>query len=150
IAIYVRVFPGSGGQRERVPYRERFRELGGIWPVMLVFIAVIGGIYTGIFTPTEAAAIGAAGTGLLALATRSLSRAGLSEVFLSTASSTAMIFFIVLGAAALNSFLALSQLPQFTAAWVGEQGLNPWLVLAIVLVFYLVLGCFMDSLSMIL
>ena len=150
IAIYVRVFPGSGGQRERVPYRERFRELGGIWPVMLVFIAVIGGIYTGIFTPTEAAAIGAAGTGLIALATRSLSRAGLSEVFLSTASSTAMIFFIVLGAAALNSFLALSQLPQFTAAWVGEQGLNPWLVLAIVLVFYLVLGCFMDSLSMIL
>ncbi|SDG95914.1 TRAP transporter large permease [Pelagibacterium luteolum] len=150
IAIYVRMAPGSGGQRERVPYGQRFSQLVGIWPVIAVFIAVIGGIYTGIFTPTEAAAIGAAGTGIIALATRSLSRRGLSEVFLSTASATAMIFFIVLGAAALNSFLALSQLPQVAAAWVGDQGLNPWLVLTVVLLLYLVLGCVMDSLSMIL
>lgn len=150
IAIYVRMAPGSGGQLARVPYRERFIQLAGIWPVIAVFVAVIGGIYTGIFTPTEAAAIGAAGTGLIALATRSITRKGLSEVILSTASSTAMIFFIVLGAAALNGFLALSQLPQATASWVSGQGFNPWLVLAIVLLFYLVLGCVMDSLSMIL
>src|SRR5690606_17987961 len=64
--------------------------------------------------------------------------------------STAMIFLIVLGAASLNGFLALSQLPQFVAAWVTEQGFNPWLVLAIVLIFYLIMGCVMDSLSMIL
>lgn len=150
IAIYVRMVPGSGGQLQRVPYRERFLQLANIWPVLAVFVAVIGGIYTGIFTPTEAAAVGAAGTGIIALATRSISRKGLSEVILSTASSTAMIFFIVLGAAALNGFLALSQLPQATAMWVSGQGFNPWLVLAIVLLFYLVLGCVMDSLSMIL
>ncbi|RDE08685.1 TRAP transporter large permease [Pelagibacterium lacus] len=150
IALYVRAVPGSGGQRERVPYGARFRQLVGIWPVLAVFVAVIGGIYTGIFTPSEAAAIGAAGTGIIAIATRSLSRKGLAEAFLSTASATAMIFFIVLGAAALNAFLALSQLPQATALWVGEQGLNPWLVLVLVLLFYLVLGCVMDSLSMIL
>jgi tripartite ATP-independent transporter DctM subunit len=133
-----------------VPDQDRFVQLAGIWPVLAVFIAVIGGIYTGIFTPTEAAAIGAAGTGIIALATRSLNGKGLSEVFLSTAASTAMIFFIVLGAAALNGFLALSQLPQVAAGWVSDQGFNPFVVLAIVLVFYLVLGCFMDSLSMIL
>jgi tripartite ATP-independent transporter DctM subunit len=150
IALYVRAAPGSGGQLPRVPYKDRFVQLAGIWPVLAVFIAVIGGIYTGIFTPTEAAAIGAAGTGIIALATRSLNGKGLSEVFLSTAASTAMIFFIVLGAAALNGFLALSQLPQVAAGWVSDQGFNPFVVLAIVLVFYLVLGCFMDSLSMIL
>lgn len=150
IAIYVRVAPGSGGRRGRVPYGERFRQLLGVWPVLAVFVAVIGGIYGGIFTPTEAAAVGAAGTGIIALATRSLTREGLADVFLTTASSTAMIFFIVLGAAALNIFLALSQLPQFMAGWVGDLGVSPWLVLAMVLLFYLVLGCVMDSLSMIL
>ena len=61
-----------------------------------------------------------------------------------------MIFLIVLGAAALNGFLAMSQLPQFAAAWVAEQGFNPWVVMVVVLVFYLILGCVMDSLSMIL
>ena len=138
------------GLRDRVPYGERFRQLGEIWPVLAVFLLVIGGIYTGIFTPTEAAAIGAAGTGLIALVSRSLSLNGLSEAILATASATAMIFLIVLGAAALNRFLALSQLPQFVAAWVTEQGFNPWMVLAIVLIFYLIMGCVMDSLSMIL
>ena len=150
IAIYVRVSPGSGGLRERQPYSQRFRELGRTWPVLVVFLLVIGGIYAGIFTPTEAAAVGAAGTGLIALASRSLGRAGLVEACLSTAVSTGMIFLIILGAAALNSFLALSQLPQVSAAWVADQAFNPWVVMIIVLIFYLIMGCVMDSLSMIL
>ncbi len=150
IAIYVRVSPESGGVRERMPYAQRFRELVKVWPVIVVFGLVIGGIYTGVFTPTEAAAVGAAGTGLIALAKRSLGREAVVQAFLSTAVSTAMIFLIVLGAASLNGFLALSQLPQVSAAWIVEQGLNPWIVLAIVLVFYLIMGCVMDSLSMIL
>ncbi|MCD7059015.1 TRAP transporter large permease [Pelagibacterium xiamenense] len=149
-AVYVRVDPKSSGLRERVPYSERFRQLLRIWPVLVIFILVIGGIYTGIFTPTEAAAIGAAGTGLIALASGSLNREKLVAALLATASSTAMIFLIVLGAAALNGFLALSQLPQFASGWVAEQGFNPWLVLVVVLIFYLVMGCVMDSLSMIL
>jgi C4-dicarboxylate transporter DctM subunit len=150
IAIYVRVRPDAGGVRERLPYRQRFRALFETWPVLVVFLAVIGGIYTGIFTPTEAAAVGAAGTFLIALAARSLDRKTIVEACLATASSTAMIFLIVLGAAALNGFLAMSQVPQVMAAWVGEQGFNPWVVMILVLVFYLVMGCVMDSLSMIL
>jgi C4-dicarboxylate transporter DctM subunit len=150
IAIYVRVNPGAAGHRERTPYRERFEALAGVWPVLIVFIAVIGGIYTGIFTPTEAAAIGAAGTGVISLLNRGLTRENFIEAILSTASSTAMIFLIVLGAGALNGFLAMSQLPQFAADFVAAQGYYPWMVLVAILLLYLVLGCVMDSLSMIL
>jgi len=150
IAIYVRVRPEAGGRLPRVPYGERFKALADIWPVLVVFVLVIGGIYTGIFTPTEAAAIGAAGTGIVALAYRSLTWANVRDALLSTAMSTAMIFLIVFGAAVLNGFLAMSQLPQVAANWIGDQGFNPWIVLMIVLLFYLVLGCVMDSLSMIL
>lgn len=150
ISIYVRLYPDSAGTKPRVSYLERFRALFDVWPVLLVFGSVVGGIYAGWFTPTEGAAVGAFGTGLIAWANGGLTRATLSESFIVTARSTAMIFFIVLGAAFYNGFLALTQVPQEIAAWVGGQGLSPWLVLVMILVFYLLLGCLMDSLSMIL
>ena len=116
-----------------------------------IFVLVIGGIYTGVFTPTEAAAIGAVGTGLIAFFNRGC-HAGKTFVtaMLQMATGTGMIFMIILGAAALNNFLALSQLPQVAAAFVTEQGFNPWLVLTLILIMYLILGGPMDSLSMIL
>ncbi len=150
ISIYVRIKPESGGKTERIPYGERFQALLAVWPVLLVFLVVVGGIYQGIFTPTEAAAIGAAGTGLIALANRGLTWATLKSSILDTANSTGMIFLIILGAAIYNGFLALSQLPQEAAMFVTEQGYSPWLVLTIILLLYLVFGCVMDSLSMIL
>ncbi|MEC9342933.1 MAG: TRAP transporter large permease [Pseudomonadota bacterium] len=150
ISIYVRLYPESGGVRERTPYRERFSALFDVWPVLLVFIAVVGGIYAGIFTPTEAAAVGAAGTGLIALFNGGLTGRTLIDSILSTAMSTGMIFLIVLGAGVFNGFLALSQLPQLSADYVATLGLSPWLILAIVLFFYLIFGCVMDSLSMVL
>ncbi|MBC7282898.1 TRAP transporter large permease [Hoeflea sp.] len=150
IAIYVRLKPQSAGSRERAPYSERFSSLIAVWPVLIVFIAVVGGIYGGIFTPTEAAAIGAFGTGVIALFNGGLNRSTLKSSILTTASATGMIFLIVFGAGVYNAFLALSQLPQTAAAFVGEQGFNPWLVMVVVLVLYLVFGCVMDSLSMIL
>ncbi len=150
IAIYVRLYPESAGSTERLPYRERFRALAEVWPVLIVFIAVVGGIYTGIFTPTEAAAVGAAGTGLIALVNGGLTREAFIQSILMTASATAMIFFIVYGAAMYNSFLALSQLPSQAAQFITSQGFNPWMVMVGVLIFYLILGCFMDSMSMML
>ncbi len=150
ISIYVRVNPGSAGIRPRQPYAERFAALFKVWPVLVVFFAVVGGIYGGVFTPTEGAAVGALGTGLIALLNGGLTRSTLLTSLTSTAKSTAMIFFIVLGAGFYNGFLALSQVPQSLAAWVGDQGFSPWTILTIILVIYLVLGCFMDSLSMIL
>lgn len=151
IAIIARLRPEQAGEPyPRVPYPERFRLLLSIWPVLLVFFLVIGGIYLGWFTPTEASAIGAAGTGVIAFFKGGFTLRVLSDSFLRMASATAMIFLIILGAAALNNFLALSQLPQAAAAFVTGQGYNPWAVLALILLMYLILGCFMDSLSMIL
>jgi tripartite ATP-independent transporter DctM subunit len=150
IAIYVRLKPGSAGQRERAGYGERFTALIAVWPVLVIFALVIGGIYAGIFTPTEGAAVGAAGTGLVALVNGGLNWRGLGEAITGTAVSTGMIFFIVLGAAVYNGFLAFSQLPQEAANYVAAMGVSPWLVLLAILVCYLVFGCVMDSLSMIL
>jgi C4-dicarboxylate transporter DctM subunit len=150
VSIYVRVVPGSGGTVAPVPMTERLRATAKVWPVVLIFLAVVGGIYGGIFTPAEGAAVGAFGTGLAAWAAGGLTRRNLRDAFFGTAVATGMIFMIVLGAALFNSFLALSQLPQTLAEWVGTQGLNPWMVLTAVLVVYLLLGCVMDSLSMIL
>ena len=150
ISIYVRLHPDAAGTREPVPMRERFTALAETWPVLVIFIVVVGGIYLGWFTPTEGAAIGAAGTGLVALLSGSLGWKALGESLLGTARTTAMIFFIVLGAGFYNGFLALSGVPQFMADWVLTQGFSPLFVLCVILAFYLIFGCLMDSLSMIL
>lgn len=150
ISIYVRVVPGSEKKSERMPYAQRLGALLQVWPVLLVFLLVVGGIYLGWFTPTEAAAIGAAGTGLIALFGRALTMGNLVDALLSTASSTAMIFLIVLGASYYNGFLALTQVPQELSSFVVGLGLSPWLVLSVILLVYLIFGCIMDSLSMIL
>jgi tripartite ATP-independent transporter DctM subunit len=151
IAVVARLSPKDAGEPyPRMPYVQRFRVMLDTWPVLLVFFLVVGGIYLGWFTPTEAAAIGAVGTALIAFFNGGLRGKGFIDAILQTASATAMIFLIVLGAAALNNFLALSQLPQVASAFVTEQGFNPWVVLVLILCLYLSLGCFMDSLSMIL
>ena len=150
ISIYVRLHPDAAGTKPAISYLERFKALFDVWPVLMVFSLVVGGIYNGWFTPTEGAAVGAAGTGLIAFLNRGLNWETLVESFLVTAKSTAMIFFIILGAGFYNGFLALSQVPQEISNFVVSQGLSPWMVLTLVLLFYLILGCLMDSLSMIL
>jgi tripartite ATP-independent transporter DctM subunit len=150
INLYARLNPGAAGARAPSPYARRMRALLDVWPVLLVFLLVVGGIYLGWFTPTEGAAVGAAGTGVIALLNGGLSRATLVQSFHATARNTAMIFFIILGAAFYNGFLALTRLPQELSEWVVGLGLSPWAILACILLVYLVFGCLMDSLSMIL
>jgi len=150
ISIYMHFSPGSAQVMERMPYRQRFKALAKVWPVLLVFFLVVGGIYLGWFTPTEAAAVGAAGTGIIALLNGGLTFATLRQSLLATAISTAMIFMIVLGAGFYNSFLALTQVPQEVSSFIVSQGYSPWLILTIILCLYLLFGCIMDSLSMIL
>ncbi len=150
INIYARLHPEAAGARAPVPMAQRIRALLDVWPVLLVFLLVVGGIYLGWFTPTAGAAVGAAGTGLIALAQGGLTWKTLQASFHATARNTAMIFFIILGAAFYNGFLALSQAPQELATWVVGLGLSPWTILVCILLLYLVFGCLMDSLSMIL
>ena len=143
-------FGGETEQRQhRASRAEKWRALQDIWPVLGIFLLVIGGIYMGWFTPTEGAAVGAGATGLVAWLNGGLTWRGIEEAILETAISTAMIFAILLGAALFNSFLAYSRVPFEAAQFVAELGVEPYLVLAIILLAYLVLGCFMDSLSMI-
>ena len=160
VAIFVRLNPGAADTAERVPHAQRFRTLVKIWPVVVIFALVMGGIagdwnwsregVQALFTPTEGAAVGAVLTGLYGVFTGGLNWKGFLDSILSTASSSAMIFFIVLGAQLFNSFLAFTQAPQDLAAWVSEQGYAPYMILTIMLVAYLLFGCVMDSLSMIL
>lgn len=150
IAVYVRLVPGSGPAMPRMAWPERLAQLKGVWPVIAVFVTVIGGIYGGIFTPTEAAAVGTVAVAVLAFATRELDAAGFLQALLDTASGTAMIFLILLGADVLNAFFALSQMPAGVAQWVIGSGMEPLTVLFAIILIYLVLGCVMDSLSMIL
>ncbi|MEN0041074.1 MAG: TRAP transporter large permease [Pseudomonadota bacterium] len=150
IAIMMRFSPSSAQLRQRIPYRERLKALAEIWRVLLIFALVIGGIYLGWFTPTEAAAVGAAGTCIIAWFAGGLSRTTFTDAILSTASTTAMIFFIILGAAFFNSFLALTRVPQELSSTILELGFSPLTILIVILCLYLIFGCFMDSLSMIL
>ena len=150
IAIYVRLYPDQAGTQDRLPLRDRLQALLPVWPVLLVFGLVVGGIYNGWFTPTEGAAVGAAGTGVIALVSGRLGWGALRDSLMQTATGTGMIFFIVLGAAFYNGFLALTKVPQELSTWVAGQGFSPMMIMVMILVFYLILGCLMDSLSMIL
>lgn len=150
VTIYVRLYPDSAPVQPKQSLRARLASLLHVWPVLIIFGLVIGGIYSGIFTPTEGAAVGAVGTGLVALLRGTLSRVAMRNAFLGTASGTGMIFMIVLGAGVFNTFLALTQVPQQAAAWVGTLPLNPWTIIGIILLVYIILGCVMDTLSMIL
>lgn len=150
IAAYVRLDPTAGPAGARMGLRARLASLGEVWTVLLIFGLVVGGIYRGWFTPTEGAAVGALATGLLALVTGNLHASELKVCLLKTAEATAMIFLILIGADLFNAFLALTRLPAEAAQLIAESGLPPYVVLALILVFYLVLGCVMESLSMIL
>jgi tripartite ATP-independent transporter DctM subunit len=150
IAVYVRVKPSAGPQGERASARDRLRALRDVWPVLTLFLVVIGGIYGGVFTPTEAAAIGTVGALVFAVWLGGMRWKGLVECLYGTAEATGMIFLILLGADVLNVFLALTQMPAELAKWVGGTGLHPLVVLSLIIGIYVVLGCLMDSLSMIL
>ena len=150
VAVTVRVLPHWGPAAPRAGRAERLAGLRDTCPVLAIFLLVIGGIYAGWFTPTEAAALGAAATGLLALLRGRLGWAGLARGLLGTAETTAMVFLILLGADVFNVFLALSRLPAEAAVFFAAAEATPYLVLVGMLLLYLVLGCVMDSLSMIL
>ncbi len=148
IAIYVRLNPGHAGPRTaRTPIAQTLR---GVLPIAVVFLIVFGGIYGGFFTPTEGAAVGAASTFAVALTMRELTIAKLAQCFYATAQGSAMIFLIFIGADVMNAALALTQVPSQLAGLVQGWGLPPLMVVAIILLFYVVLGSVMDELSMLL
>ncbi|HRK39168.1 MAG TPA: TRAP transporter large permease [Burkholderiaceae bacterium] len=150
IAIIARVSPSDAPAGDRFTWGQRLQALLETWPVLLIFLVVIGGIYGGFFTPTEAAAIGTVATAFVAWRSGGLKGRGFLQCMYGTAAATGMIFLILLGADVLNVFLALTQMNTELAKWVIGLGLSPILVVFVIILIYLVLGCIMDSLSMIL
>jgi tripartite ATP-independent transporter DctM subunit len=149
IAIYVRVVPGQAPEHDDAPAITA-RSLSGVLPIATIFLIVFGGIYTGKFTPTEGAGVGAAATFIAALLKREITWQKFKHCFYATAEASAMIFMIFLGADLMNSALALTQVPGQLASVVQGWGLPPVAVVAAILLFYVVLGSVMDELSMIL
>jgi tripartite ATP-independent transporter DctM subunit len=150
IRIVVTLKPEAGPAGARVPLATSLRSLLGVTPILLVFVVVIVGIYDGWANPTEAASIGAAACGILAVVTGGMRLEGVVKSLVSTAEATAMIFLVLLGADMLNSGLAVTQMPAELAQWVQTSGLPPLSVIFAILLIYIFLGCVMDSLSMIL
>jgi len=149
IRIVVTLKPDAGPAGERVPFAAALRTLAGVLPILLVFLVVIVGIYGGWANPTEAASIGAAACGIIAVV-NGMRLDGILKSILGTAQATAMIFLVLLGADMLNSGLALTQMPAELASWVQSSGLPPLSVIFAILLIYILLGCVMDSLAMIL
>ncbi|MDE0539571.1 MAG: TRAP transporter large permease [Rhodospirillales bacterium] len=150
IAIVVRINPEAGPAGERASRAAKWAALLEIWPVLVIFLLVMGGIYAGVFTPTEGAAIGSVGTFLIAITKGGMRLEGFLDAILGTAQTTAMIFLILLGAKIFNAFLGFSELPIFAADFFQNAGLSPFVVLLGMIILYILLGFVMDSLSMIL
>jgi len=150
IALYLYFKPAAGPAGPKTTLAEKVTSLVAIWPIGVIFVVVIGGIYSGIFTPTEGAAFGAVGTGLIAFIRGRMNWREWLDCLYGTATATGMIFLILLGADIFNVFLALTQLPAEAARAIGTSGLHPYLILIAILLLYLILGCVMDAMSMIL
>jgi len=131
-----------------VSWREKFRSLLPIWEPMAVFAIVMGGIYFGLFTPTEAGGIGATAIFMLALAKRKLSWPILRDSMLESVRISVMVLFLVAGANVFSTFLALSTIPIQVSSWVVALPVSRYVILAIVILIYLFLGCFLDAISM--
>ncbi len=150
IAIYVRLRPQHAPAARAASGKEIAHAAAGVWPIALIFVAVFGGIYGGIFTPTEGAAIGATLTFVFALIKRQLTVRTAIESIRTTAVTSGMIFMIFIGADMINASLALSQLPNQLADVIAHAAVPPPVVMAAIMIFYVILGCVMDEMSMIL
>jgi tripartite ATP-independent transporter DctM subunit len=131
------------------PWAERLSALKDVWPSLVLFAFVIGGLYGGLFTPTEAGGMGAGGAFLLGLLRRKLDRAGIRHALLQATRTAAAVFTVLIGALLFGYFLTITQTPQKLTGWVTGLGLNRYTVLALIMVMYLLLGCLMDAMAMI-
>ncbi len=142
--------PAAGPRAARAGWPERLEAVKHVWPVVLLFAAVIGGIYGGVFTATEGAGIGAGGAFLFALARRALTWRSLIEVLVESAATTSMIFMILIGALLFANFINYTSMPADLKAFITQFDARPWMVVAAMCAVYVVLGSAMEELSMIL
>ncbi len=142
--------PDAGPRGERMSTKQRFQSLKGVWGILLLFTVVMGGIYGGVFTPTEAAGIGAAGAFLMALIRRALTIKTTFAVLIETAQTTSSLFLVVIGALIFSNFINRAGLPDQLLNLITGYEVSPLTVIFMILGIYIVLGCVFESLSMLL
>jgi len=150
ISIVTRLHPESGPAGEKSTWKQKLNATLKTWAIMALFATVIGGIYFGVFTPTEAAGVGAFGALFIAFSRKRLNREMMKETLLETGQTSAMIFTILIGAITLNNLVIFSGLANALADFVSGLDLSPASVMLIILLMYLIMGCFLDALAMIL
>ncbi|HIM06138.1 MAG TPA: TRAP transporter large permease [Gammaproteobacteria bacterium] len=149
VLITVTIDPTAGPRGPRADWHQRWHAVRGVSAVLALFVLVIGGIYAGMFTPTEAAGIGASGAFMIALLRRKLSWPSLFETLLESARTTAMIFVILIGALIFSNFINIVGLPDLLLSWVTSFNLPPIAVILLIMLVYVILGTVLESLSMI-
>ena len=149
IMIIVRLRPDWLPRGEQKSWAERFRGLKDVWAPLVLFMFVIGGLYGGFFTPTEAGGVGASGAFLLGVLRGKLDRAGIRDALLSATRTSAAVFTVLIGALLFGYFLTITQVPQKLTEMLTGLGVGRYGVLAMIMVMYLVLGCLMDAMAMI-
>ncbi len=150
ISIMARLRPHWLPAGERFSWPQRWRSLASIWPIAMLFVFVLGGMYGGFFTSTEAAGMGAMGALLLGIARGTLNRVTILESLVAALRVTASIFVVVIGAYLFGYFLTITQTTQAMVAWLAALPIGAYGVLALILVGYFILGAIMDELAMIL
>jgi tripartite ATP-independent transporter DctM subunit len=147
IGAYARIRPKMAPAGPKTTFREKIASLKYTWGVMVIILMIVGGIYAGIFTPTEAAAIGAAGSMLVALIARRLTRRNLLNAILETAKTTAMIVLMVSGAFVFATMVTVSNLNFMLGEYIAGLTASKYLVLVVVLIMYIVIGMFCDIIT---
>jgi len=150
LAIWSMLNPSKVPPREaRVPILRRIWETRKLFPIVLLMIAVIGSIYMGVATATEAAAVGVVGALLIALFTGSLNRKTFIDSVLGATRTSVMVSFILAGAAFLSTAMGFTGIPRELASWVGTLGLNKFELLMALTLLFIILGCFLDGISIV-
>ena len=149
VTIYLQVKrnPSLAPLRPEAAFRKKLASLKVVWPVLALFLLVMGGIYLGVFTPTEAGAVGAFGALIFSLATRHFSWKNLVDSLDQAARTTAMIFLIVIGATVFGHFLAVTKIPFELSGFIAGLGVSRYVVMAIILFLLMALGCFMEGIA---
>lgn len=147
VLVFVRFWPDSAPAGERLSWRERLAIAGRSWGVLVMIGAVMGGLYSGVFTVNEAAAVGVLVAALFAIGRRALNRENLMRMVGETASNTAMIYVIIIGASIFTYFITATRLPGTLTAVFTDMDVPPLVVIAGILAMYLVLGCVFETIS---
>jgi tripartite ATP-independent transporter DctM subunit len=149
VVIWAHLSPSVAPRGPRATFRDRLASLSGLIETLLLFLLVMGGLFLGFFTPTEAGAVGAMGSIIIALCRRNLTWKGFVQSLFETTRISCMILVIVAGATIFGHFLAITRIPFGIAEWVAGFNLPPFAIMSLIILVYLLGGCVIDALALI-